>query len=92
MFGYTNARINAVVRAESVDLNQGTFKNNFTHTEAIEGNKIGNEIKAFVLRLSFRPTASTTFRANYRKHWSTDILNNPPALLGGFQFGFASFF
>ena len=92
MFGYTNARINAVVRAESVDLNQGTFKNNFTHTEAIEGNKIGNEIKAFVLGLSFRPTASTTFRANYRKHWSTDILNNPPALLGGFQFGFASFF
>lgn len=92
MFGYSNAQINAIVRAESVDLNQGTFKNNFTHTEVIEGNKIGNEIKAFVLGLSFRPTASTTFRANYRKHWSTDILNNPPALLGGFQFGFASFF
>ena len=92
MCGYTNAKINAVIRAESVDLNQGTFKSNFTHTSAIEENEIGNDIKAFVLGISFRPTASTTFRANYRKHWSTDILNNPPAMMAGFQFGFASFF
>ena len=92
MFGYTNAKINAVVRAEAVDLNQGTFKNNFPHTGTIEGNKIGNEIKAFVIGISFRPTASTTFRVNYRKHWSTDILNNPPTHMAGFQFGFASFF
>ena len=92
LFGYTNAKINAVVRAEAVDLNQGTFKSNFPQTSAIEGNKIGNDIKAFVLGISFRPTAATTFRANYRKHWSTDILNNPPALMAGFQFGFASFF
>jgi hypothetical protein len=92
MFGYTKAKINAVVRAEAVDLNQGTFKSNFTHTSTIEGNEIGNDIKAFVLGVSFRPTSSTTFRANYRKHWSTDILNNPPAMMAGFQFGFASFF
>jgi len=92
LFGYTNAKINAVVRAEAVDLNQGTFKSNSPQTSAIEGNKIGNDIKAFVLGISFRPTSATTFRANYRKHWSTDILNNPPALMAGFQFGFASFF
>ena len=92
LFGYTNAKINAVLRAEAVDLNQGTFKSNFPQTSAIEGTKIGNDIKAFVLGISFRPTASTIFRANYRKHWSTDILNNPPALMAGFQFGFASFF
>lgn len=92
MFGYTKAKINAVIRAEAVDLNQGTFKNNFPNTETIEGINIGNEIKAFVLGVSFRPTASTTFRANYRRHKSTDIQNNPPAIMAGFQFGFASFF
>lgn len=92
LFGYTNAKINAVVRAEAVDLNQGTFKSNFPQTSAIEGTKIGNDIKAFVLGISFRPRAADTYRANYRKHWSTDILNNPPALMAGFQFGFASFF
>lgn len=92
LFGYEHAKINSVFRLEAVDMNQGTFKNNFLYTSSIEGDKIGNEIKAIVLGLSFRPTAATTFRANYIKHWSTDILRNPPALLGGFQFGFASYF
>jgi len=92
LFGYENAKINSVIRLEAVDMNQGTFKNNFSYTNAIEGDQIGNEVKAVVIGLSFRPTAATTFRANYRKHWSTDILGNPPALLGGFQFGFASYF
>jgi hypothetical protein len=90
--GYNNAKINTVVRLEAIDMNQGRFKNNFLNTSSIEGDKIGNETKAFVLGLSFRPTEATSFRANYRKHWSTDILGNPPALLGGFQFGFASYF
>ena len=92
LFGYENAKINSVLRLEAVDMNQGTFRNNFLYTSSIEGDKIGNEIKAVVVGLSFRPTDATTFRANYRKHWSTDILGNPPALLGGFQFGFASYF
>jgi len=92
LFGYENAKINSVIRLEAVDMNQGTFKNNFSYTNAIEGDQIGNEVKAVVIGLSFRPTAATTFRANFRKHWSTDILGNPPALLGGFQFGFASYF
>jgi len=92
LFGYENAKINSVLRLEAVDMNQGTFRNNFLYTSSIEGDKIGNEIKAVVVGLSFRPTAATTFRGNYRKHWSTDILGNPPALLGGFQFGFASYF
>jgi len=92
LFDYENAKINSVIRLEAVDMNQGTFKNNFSYTNAIEGDQIGNEVKAVVIGLSFRPTAATTFRANFRKHWSTDILGNPPALLGGFQFGFASYF
>jgi hypothetical protein len=92
LFGYENAKINSVIRLEAVDMNQGTFKNNFSYTNSIEGDQIGNEVKAVVIGLSFRPTAATTFRANFRKHWSTDILGNPPALLGGFQFGFASYF
>jgi len=90
--GYSNSKINTVVRLEAVDMNQGTFKNNFLYTSSIEGDNIGNETKAIVFGISFRPTEATSFRANYRKHWSIDILGNPPALLGGFQFGFASYF
>jgi len=85
IFGYEKAKINATVRYESVDYNQGG-------TFAITGGDIGDEIRGFAFGVGFRPTASTIFRANYRYHWITDILGNPPARLGGIQFGFASYF
>ena len=84
MFGYENAVINATTRFEQVDYNMGTFKST--------GGEIGDEVTAFVAGLSFRPTAGTVFRANYRHHFTTDILGNAPAIMGGFQFGFASYF
>ena len=84
MFGYENAVINATTRFEQLDYNMGTFKST--------GGEIGDEVTAFVLGLSFRPTAGTVFRANYRHHFTTDILGNAPAIMGGFQFGFASYF
>ena len=84
MFGYANAVINTTARFEQLDYNMGTFKST--------GGEIGDEETAFVAGLSFRPTASTIFRANYRHHLKTDILGNAPAIMGGFQVGFASYF
>ena len=84
MFGYESAVINTTARFEQLDYNMGTFKST--------GGEIGDEETAFVVGLSFRPTASTVFRANYRHHLTTDILGNAPAIMGGFQFGFASYF
>ena len=84
MFGYESAVINTTTRFEQLDYNMGTFKST--------GGEIGDEEIAFVVGLSFRPTASTVFRANYRHHLTTDILGNAPAIMGGFQFGFASYF
>jgi hypothetical protein len=84
MFGYEKAKINAITRFELVDYNYGSF--------AYNGESIGDEITALSVGISFRPNNSTSFRANYRRHWTTDILGNVPALLGGFQFGFATYF
>lgn len=54
--------------------------------------KKGDDIKGISAGISFRPTPTTVFRANYTYQLSTDILNNPPAKIGGVQFGFASYF
>jgi len=84
MFGYQNSVINACVRYEDLDYNIGTFKST--------GTEIGDEVTAVVAGLSFRPTDGTVFRANYRHHLTTDILGNAPAIMGGFQVGFATYF
>ena len=84
MLLFENAVINVNLRGERIDYNVGTFKFN--------GAKIGDEVTAIAVGLSFRPSASTVFKANYRYHWIIDNLGNPPARLAGFQFGIASYF
>ena len=84
MLGYDNAVINTTFRYEYVDYNIGTF--------ASTNENIGDHVQAFVFGLGFRPTDATSIRFNYRYHKTTDILGNPPALMGGFQFGFATYF
>lgn len=90
VFGYKNAKVNATIRFEMLDYNLGTFNPNGINIS--ESLKIGDEITALTFGLSFRPTDATIFRANYRRHWITDVLGNPPALLGGIQVGFATYF
>lgn len=84
MFGFQNAVLNIACRLEYVDWNVGKF------TET--GESIGDALWAVVPGVSFRPTAQTVFRVNYRHMRQTDILGNPPALTGGIQFGLASYF
>ncbi|MGE0158049.1 MAG: hypothetical protein AB7T31_01485 [Gemmatimonadales bacterium] len=72
------------VRLERVDYNRGTF--------ASTGDPIRDDVTALVPAVSFRPTAGTVFRVNYRYHWIRDFVGNPTSHMAGFQLGFATYF
>ncbi len=84
IFGFNHAVLNVGLRSEFVDWN----RNRFRETDGA----IGDEVLAFSPTLSFRPTAQTVLRFNYRRLRQWDFLGNPPALTGGFQLGLASYF
>jgi hypothetical protein len=84
MFGFNNAVLNIACRIEYVDWNVGNFKET--------GTSIGEHLWAIVPALSFRPTAQTVIRLNYRYMEQTDILQNPAAKIGGIQLGLSSYF
>ena len=84
MFGFDRAVLNLAVRLEYVDWNKGTFKST--------GGNISDDIFSIVPAISWRPTAQTVIRLNYRYNWQTDLLGNPPAKLAGVQFGLATYF
>jgi len=84
MFGFENAVLNAALRLEYVDWNKGVFRST--------GTNIADEVFAIVPAVSFRPTAQTVLRFNYRYNWQKDILGNPPSKLAGFQFGVSTYF
>ena len=84
MFGFERAVLNAAVRLEYVDWN----KDRFTST----GGKISDHIYSIIPAISWRPTAQTVLRVNYRYNWQTDLLGNPASKLAGFQFGLATYF
>lgn len=84
MFGFDRSVLNAAVRLEYVDWNKGTFKST--------GGNISDHVFSVVPAVSWRPTAQTVIRLNYRYNWQTDLLGNPPAKLAGLQFGFSTYF
>lgn len=84
ILGWENSTINIALRTEYADFNVGTFKET--------GDSIGDEFFAIVPGISFRPSQQTVIRLNYRYHRQTDLLGNPPALTGGLQFGFSTYF
>jgi len=84
MLGWNKAVVNAALRVERVDYNVGTFVET--------GDLLRDDLWAIVPGLSFRPSPATVIRANYRYHWQTDLLGNPPARTAGFQFGFSTYF
>jgi hypothetical protein len=84
IWGFENAVLNVACRLEFVDWNIGRFKET--------GDNISDTIWAIVPAMSFRPSAQTVLRLNYRYLSQRDILGNPPTLTGGFQFGISSYF
>lgn len=83
-FGFENSVLNAAVRFEYVDWNKGTFKST--------GGDISDHVFSIVPAISWRPTAQTVLRLNYRYNWQMDLLGNPPSKLAGFQFGVSTYF
>ncbi len=84
VFGFEKSIINAAVRLEYGDWNKGKF--------SATGGNIADDIFSIALAMSWRPTAQTVLRLNYRYNWQKDILGNPPSKLAGFQFGLATYF
>lgn len=81
---WDNATLNLAARLDFVDWNVGTF--NETKTD------IGDNLWAITPAISFRPSAQTVFRLNYRYQWQKDILNNPAAKTATWLFGFSTYF
>ncbi len=84
MFGWENSTLNVAFRTEYVDYNVGKLEST--------GQNKADHIWAIVPGISFRPSQQTVIRFNYRYHWETDLLGNPPARTAGFQFGFSTYF
>jgi hypothetical protein len=84
IWSWENATLNLACRLEFVDWNVGQFKET--------SSKIGDDLWSIMPALSFRPTAQTVFRLNYRIQQQRDILGNPPARTGGFIFGLSTYF
>jgi hypothetical protein len=84
MFGWDKATLNIACRFEYVDWNKGKF----TST----GGNIAEDLWSIMPAISFRPTAQTVLRLNYRHQQQKDILGNPPAKTGGFIFGVSTYF
>ena len=84
IFGWEKATLNLACRLEYVDWNVGKF----TST----GGNISEDLWSIMPAVSFRPTAQTVIRLNYRHQRQKDILGNPPAKTGGFSFGISTYF
>lgn len=84
ILGFMEGVLNVAVRVEYVDWNAGTFRET--------GTRIGDEAWAITPSVSFRPVAGTVVRLNYLHQRTVDLLGNAPSLMGGFQFGIASYF
>ncbi len=84
VLGFEQSVINAAIRFEYVDWNKGNFKST--------GRNIADDFISIIPAVSWRPTAQTVLRFNYRYNWQKDILGNPPSKLAGFQFGVSTYF
>jgi hypothetical protein len=84
IFDWENAVVNLSARVDYVDWNVGIFDNSDI--------EIGDELWAITPAISFRPSAQTVFRLNYRYQWQRDILNNPSAQTASWLFGISTYF
>lgn len=84
MFGFEKASLNLAFRTEYVDWNVDKFNET--------GGNISDEVVAIVPGISFRTSAQTVIRLNYRYQWQKDILGNPAAKTAAIQFGLSSYF
>jgi len=81
---WDNASLNLAFRVDYADWNVGKFKET--------GAEMGESLFAITPAISFRFSAQTVLRLNYRYQWQKDILNNPAARKASWLFGISSYF
>lgn len=84
ILGWNNATLNLALRMEYVDWNKGRFKET--------GERIGDDVWSFMPGISFRPSALSVFRFNYRFMKERDLFANPSERTDGFNFGVSTYF
>jgi hypothetical protein len=84
MLGWSNVTLSLACRLEYVDWNVGKFRET--------GDNIGEELWSIMPAVSFRPTAQTVFRINYRYQWQQDLFDNAPSKTAGFSVGISTYF
>lgn len=84
ILGWENAVLNVALRSEFVDWNRETLR----ETQQ----KAGDELWSFMPAISFRPTAETVIRFNYRYLKERDIFRNPAERTDGFSVGISTYF
>ncbi len=84
LLGWEKASVNLAFRTEYVDWNVGTFN--------ATGDKIYEQEVGIAPGVSFRPSAQTVLRLNYRYHWKIDKIGNPAIKEAAIQFGISSYF
>ena len=81
---FSGAVLNLTARLEHVDFNAGRF----TST----GGLIGDDRSAITTGLSFRPTAGSAFKLQYRREWAHDLVRNAATRSAVVQAGLATYF
>lgn len=76
--------LNVALRLDYTDWNRGRFKST--------GDKIADDLFAITPAVSWRPTAQTVIRLNYKYQQQRDILGNLPAVSGSFMVGVSTYF
>jgi hypothetical protein len=84
MLGWENSTLNIALRLEHADYNAGFFNET--------GGNLYDHTYAITPAISFRPSAQTVARINYRCQWEKDILGNPESRTAGLQIGFSTYF
>ncbi len=84
MLGWSQATLNIACRLEYVDWNVGTFNET--------SGSIGEALWSVMPAVSFRPSAQSVLRLNYRYQKQKDLLGNPPAFSAGFSLGISTYF
>ncbi len=84
LWRWKETTLNANVRMEFVDYNQGDFVET--------GANRFDQIWAIVPGISLRFGTNTALKVNFRYQWEKDLLGNPTIKSTGYQFGFASYF
>lgn len=84
MLRWDNAQLEAAMRLEHVDYNNGIFEST--------GESIGDEVKAISIGLAFRPVAGTVLRANYRYGHARDVFGNGPSRCAAIMLGLSTYF